>query len=134
MKDISHNEKKELIKKYIKEIKVRFVNNAYFIKIIYNKIDSHSFFLIDINYNIIFDYPYRKAIGLSEKTQKMNTEETFEYAREILNDFIDVASDLKSPIPSDYDIPDKYIDEANQHIDFLNSLTLDYELRNGLED
>lgn len=131
--DSSLNEKKELIKRYIKEIQIRFVENAYFIKIIYNKIDTDSVFIIDINYNVIFTYPYKSIITISDKSKAMNQEQASFFVREIYKKFLNASSELKSPLISDYENPDKWLKEMNQHIEYIEYVTEDYKIKMGLD-
>jgi hypothetical protein len=74
----SFNKKRDIIQKYIKEIKVRYyeVSKLYILFFSYNNIDSDRLYFIDRNYNVAYSGDnLRYIIPISEKAKGLNPQE-----------------------------------------------------------
>jgi site-specific DNA recombinase len=85
-KDISFNDKKELIKKYINFIEIHFVGSVFMIHIQFNIKDLDAeLYIIDRGLNIAYDTCEKIIIPLSEKFKEYSLEKQEFLAKELLD-------------------------------------------------
>lgn len=85
-KDISFNDKKELIKKYINFIEVHYVGSVFMIHIEFNIKDLDAeLYVIDRGLNLAYDTCERITIPLSDKFKDYSLEKQEEVAKELLD-------------------------------------------------
>jgi site-specific DNA recombinase len=84
-KDISFNDKKELIKKYINFIEVHYLGSVFMIHIEFNIKDLDAeLYVIDRGLNLAYDTCERITIPLSDKFKEYSLEKQEEVAKELL--------------------------------------------------
>ena len=97
-KDISFNDKRELISKYIKSIEIQFVDSFYILRVDFNVQDLDvENYVIDRQYNIAVDVCDNIIIPLSEKSKNYSKEELKIKGKEIesrlykFNSYMDIS-------------------------------------------
>ncbi|MBT6706258.1 MAG: recombinase family protein [Flavobacteriaceae bacterium] len=89
--EVLFNQKREVIQKYIKDIIVYYKNGLYALKFRYKfnitpEVDDEAY-LIDRNYNVMFELCKKYILPLSDKAKKMSEKELIAYADNLWNDF-----------------------------------------------
>ena len=99
-KDISFNDKRELISKYIKSIEIQFVDSFYILRVDFNVQDLDvENYVIDRQYNIAVDVCDNIIIPLSEKSKNYSKEELKIKGKEIesrlykFNSYMDISGE-----------------------------------------
>ena len=84
-KDISFNDKKELIKKYINFIEIHYVGSVFMIYIQFNIKDLDAeLYVIDRGLNLAYDTCEKITIPLSDKFKEYSLEKQEEVAKDLL--------------------------------------------------